>query len=512
MHNRNLDSLGSGANFDVVIVGAGINGAVSAAALSSRGLKVLLVDQSDFGSGTSQESSNLVWGGIKYLQSYEFWLVFKLCLARARLMRNYPNRVRKIGFLAALGPNAPFGKFMGTMGTLLYWVIGLGSTALPRTFSVKQALRLEPKFAAKQLRGAVRYFDGYLPDNDSRFVWDFVQRSIGYGATAKNYTRMESASWSGTNWNIELDDAASGQKFHVESQLLINAAGPWASEVLSDLKSTSNSRLAFSKGIHLIVPKITDSDRVLAFWDDQNRLFYVIPMGDRSVIGTTDTKVNSPTTEVTDEDRDFVLHQINKSMNLSAPLTKKDIISERCGVRPLVVNSKQSSEEIDWYKLSRKHVIEVDASKKLISIFGGKLTDCLNVGEEVMTEVKKLGFKLEDLHKWFGEDVSELSQEFSKFVATKSQKVDIAERVAEGLWRRHGKDAFDIASSSHEELEEVFEGTGICFAEVRHIIATEMVKTADDLLRRRLPIAMLRTSLEIKENQKLQDLLAGAKL
>ncbi|MGA1532249.1 MAG: FAD-dependent oxidoreductase, partial [Aquiluna sp.] len=119
--------------FDVAIIGAGINGAVAAAALSAAGQKVLLVDKGDFAGFTSQESSNLVWGGIKYLQTYEFWLVFKLCLARNKLMRAYPNQIKEIGFLASLGPTAPFGRLLGAFGTLFYWAIGLLGTTPPST-------------------------------------------------------------------------------------------------------------------------------------------------------------------------------------------------------------------------------------------------------------------------------------------------------------------------------------------------------------------------------------------
>ena len=142
--------------YDAVIVGAGINGAVSAAALSARGLKVLIIDQGDIASGTSQQSSNLVWGGIKYLQSYEFWLVFKLCLARARLMKQYPNRIRRIGFVASLGPNAPFGPVLATLGTLLYWAIGLFSTPAPRTLGLKRIGDIVVKEDSNSLRGMVR--------------------------------------------------------------------------------------------------------------------------------------------------------------------------------------------------------------------------------------------------------------------------------------------------------------------------------------------------------------------
>lgn len=496
--------------YDAVIVGAGINGAVSAAALSARGLKVLIIDQGDIASGTSQQSSNLVWGGIKYLQSYEFWLVFKLCLARARLMKQYPNRIRRIGFVASLGPNAPFGPVLATLGTLLYWAIGLFSTPAPRTFGLKSALNLEPRLSQDRLRGAVRYFDGILPDNDSRFVWDFVQSAISLGANARNYTRLESAKHVDGAWHFELLDVLTGEPYAVEAKVMVNAAGPWAQDVLDTANASAKAGLVFSKGIHLVVPKLSEDDRVLAFWDEQNRLFYVIPMGDRSVIGTTDTRVSAPTSEVTDEDRDFVLRQINASMNLEVPLTRDSIISERSGVRPLVVESERPGDDVDWHKLSRKHVVELDSKLGLLTIFGGKLTDCLNVGSEVVAAFKKLGLAIGRERKWFGE--GDVDMRPALLAKVRELCVDSAEgsaeRVAAGLWRRHGKEAFAIVEAESADLDEVFEGTGICFAELSHVILTEMVVKADDLLRRRLPIAMLRSEAEILSNKKLQALLA----
>ena len=501
--------------YDAVIVGAGINGAVSAAALSSRGLKVLLLDQGDFASFTSQESSNLVWGGIKYLQSYEFWLVFKLSLARARLMKEYPNRVRKIGFVAALGPNAPFGPVLGTLGTLLYWAIGLFSTPAPRTFGIKAALEIEPNLSRKKLRGAVRYFDGMLPDNDSRFVWDFVSKAISLGAQARNYTRVDSAQRVGNIWKITVTDVRSGEATSVTSKAIVNAAGPMAKTFLASADTSAKTGLVFSKGIHLVVPRLTQDDRVLAFWDEQKRLFYVIPMGDRSVIGTTDTRVANPYTEVNDEDRDFVLRQINISMDLPNPLTKKDIIAERSGVRALVVGAKSVGEEVDWHKLSRKHVIEVDKNQGILTIFGGKLTDCLNVGAEVIAEFKKMGFALQGKRKWYGEDSGLMPAAFLQAVKKRVESADQAERIAKGLWRRQGSTAqtiIDAAIAAGDNLDEVFKGTGITFAELDHVIASERVFTAEDLLRRRLPLAMTRSAGDIADNKKLQEILKAADL
>lgn len=118
-------------------------------------------------------------------------------------------------------------------------------------------------------------------------------------------------------------------------------------------------------------------------------MFFVIPMGARTCIGTTDTRVDTPYTHVTDEDRQFVLDNVNAHLRLPQPLAKKDIIAERCGVRPLAVKGNAAGG--DFLQLSRKHAVEVDQRRRHISIFGGKHTDCLNVGDEISVEVAGLG-------------------------------------------------------------------------------------------------------------------------
>ena len=122
---------------DVLIVGAGINGAVSAAALAGRGASVALIDRGDFGSFTSQESSNLVWGGFKYLENYELPLVFGLCRSRNRLMKAYPDNIKEIGFLAALDESAPYKPWFAALGATAYWMIGLFGTKPPKLFDAE---------------------------------------------------------------------------------------------------------------------------------------------------------------------------------------------------------------------------------------------------------------------------------------------------------------------------------------------------------------------------------------
>ena len=134
LRQQNLDRL-DGGSFDVAIIGGGINGAVTAAALAARGLQVALVERSDFASFTSQESSNLIWGGFKYLENYELPLVWKLCTSRNELMKAYPNQISDISFLATLDKTAPFPALLAGLGTVGYWLIGRFATKPPRTRS-----------------------------------------------------------------------------------------------------------------------------------------------------------------------------------------------------------------------------------------------------------------------------------------------------------------------------------------------------------------------------------------
>src|SRR5690349_5696901 len=136
LRRANLTRIDGGL-FDVLVVGAGINGAVSAAALAGRGASVALIDRGDFGGFTSQESSNLVWGGFKYLENYELPLVFGLCRSRNRLMKAYPDNIKEIGFLAALDRTAPYKPWFAALGATAYWGIGMFGTDRPRLLSAQ---------------------------------------------------------------------------------------------------------------------------------------------------------------------------------------------------------------------------------------------------------------------------------------------------------------------------------------------------------------------------------------
>ncbi len=492
----------SGGLFDVLVVGGGINGAVSAAALAGRGASVALVDRGDFGGFTSQESSNLVWGGFKYLENYELPLVLGLCRSRNRLMRAYPDNVREIAFLAALDRSAPYRPWFAGLGATAYWAIGLFGTRRPHVFDAGEVKAEEPVIDTTTLRGGIQYQDAYLVDNDSRFVFSFVRSAIEAGAAAANYVELVRAERVGDRWECRLRDTDTGEVLMTSARVLVNATGPFVDGLNASWGLTTEHRIACSKGIHLVVPRLTTHrhDRVLAFFDDTQRLFYVIPMGRRSVIGTTDTRVDTPLTQVTDEDRDFLLGQINARLDLPEPLTRDDVIAERSGVRPLVVRRGTGDQtDADWTSLSRRHEIERDDARAVVTVFGGKLTDCLNVGEEVAADVEALGIPLEkDLRNWCGEPARATRAEF--FRQARLMRLDAlrtrpgTEPLSDRLWRRYGRRAFELLEAIRADPgmgEDVMGSADYLRAELYTAAEHEMVVTLDDFMRRRSKIDLV---------------------
>ncbi|HYN67335.1 MAG TPA: FAD-dependent oxidoreductase [Ornithinibacter sp.] len=506
----------SGGLFDVLVVGAGINGAVSAAALAGRGASVALIDRGDFGGFTSQESSNLVWGGFKYLENYELPLVFGLCRSRNRLMKAYPDNIKEISFLATLDRTAPYRPWFAALGATAYWGIGLFGTKPPRVFDAEHLEEVEPVIDTSTARGAVQYQDCYLVDNDSRFVFSFVRSAIEAGAAVANYVELVSAERVGDRWVCRLRDTDSGEEVTTSARVVVNAVGPFVDELNTSWGLRTAHRIVYSKGIHLIVPRLTTTrhDRVLAFFDDTQRLFYVLPMGNRSVIGTTDTRVEHAHTHVDDEDRRFLLDQINKRLDLPAPLTPDDVIAERCGVRPLVVDAGGSDQtEVDWTSLSRKHEIEVDHARSAITVLGGKLTDCLNVGEEVAAAVEALGLPLErDRRNWYGEPSKQTRAEFYRQAhLMKLDRMRVrsdVEPLSDRLWRRYGRRAFAMLEAIRSDpsmAEEVMAPSDYLRVELHLAASTEMVTRLEDFMRRRTKIDQVVPAEAIRSAEGLVD-------
>ncbi len=502
LRNSNLKKLRDH-SFDVLVVGGGINGAVAAASLAGRGVRVALVDRGDFAGGVSSNSSNLAWGGIKYLESLEFLLVSKLCRSRNRLMRAYPSTVKEIRFLTTIQRGFRFPPFFVYLGSVLYWMMGHFVTRAPRFVGANAIESAEPVVNTSKAAGGLEYSDCYLYDNDARFVFGFIRKSLNFGCIAANYVESLASHREQGQWITSARDVISGQTIEIRSKAIINACGPWVdSQNIAVGEQTEHHHL-FSKGVHLIVDRITDNKRVLTFFATDGRLFFLIPMGPKTCIGTTDTQVETPLVEVTDEDRDFILANANALLDLDPPLTRDSIIAERVGVRPLAI--KGESGEADWVQLSRKHVIEVDEARQHLSIFGGKLTDCLNVGDEVAEWIDRLGIEVPQRdNRWYGEPGLELREEF--MLQAKLMELDSLtdpsspEPLSERFWRRYGESAFGLLERIREDescASLLIKNAEYTRCEIELAARREMIVKLEDFMRRRSKIELVVRNADI---------------
>ncbi|MFT5571461.1 MAG: glycerol-3-phosphate dehydrogenase [Cryomorphaceae bacterium] len=483
--------------YDVLVLGGGINGAVSAASLAARGAKVALIDRGDFAGLTSSNSSNLAWGGIKYLETHEYFLVNNLCKSRNHLMSSYPSTVKEIRFLTTIAKGFRFPVFFVYLGTIFYWLIGRFFTQGPDYMSVKELKKREPSINTDNAAGGFEYSDAYLYDNDARFVFNFVRSSMNYGCAAANYVESTDAVRKDGVWHIEAHDKINDKRFTIRSKVLINACGPYVDKHNQLAEQKTEHRHLFSKGIHLIIDRVTEQSRILAFFASDGRLFFVIPMGNKTVVGTTDTQVSDPHVGVTEEDREFVLENINSLLKLDKPIVKADIIAERCGVRPLA--QKGGDDVADWVKLSRKHAVDTNFDDQHLSIFGGKTTDCINVGNEIAEIVQKMGINLpyEDF-VWYGEDDDTVRDEFyhqAELMELDAHTVEgSSEPLTQRLWRRYGGVALELLEDIRQnpkQAERLMKDAEYLRCEIEHTARYEMVTKLEDFLRRRSKITQV---------------------
>jgi len=498
LRSSNIERLKQeGRIYDVLVLGGGINGAVSAASLSAKGARVALIDKGDFAGLTSSNSSNLAWGGIKYLESHEYFLVNNLCKSRNHLMRSYPSTVKEIRFLTTIANGFRFPSWFVYLGTIFYWFIGRFFTQGPDYMTAKTIKEREPAVNTENAAGGFEYSDAYLYDNDARFVFNFVRNSMNYGCVAANYVESTDAVRKDGVWEVSARDNITGDTFTVRAKVLVNACGPYVDTHNKLAEQTTEHRHLFSKGIHLIIDRVTKDNRILAFFASDGRLFFVIPMGNKTSVGTTDTQVDSPDVNVTDEDREFVLENINSLLDLDQPITAQDVIAERCGVRPLA--QKGGDGIADWVKLSRKHAVDVSYDDKHLSIFGGKTTDCINVGDEIAEIVQKMGVELpyEDF-KWYGEDDDSVRDEFyhqAKLMNLDDYTVEgSSEPLTQRLWRRYGGNALELLEDIRQhpkQAERLMKDAEYLRCEIEHTARHEMVTKLEDFLRRRSKITQV---------------------
>ena len=377
--------------FDVIIIGAGINGAGIARDAAMRGLKVLLIEKGDPGAGTTSASTRLIHGGLRYLEHFEFSLVRESLREREILLRIAPHLVKPLPIVIPIYTHGKRGRLTIRAGMILYDLLSWGKS-LPshRILSRAQTIERWPGLNAEGLVGSALYYDAQV-EFPERLVADNVRSAHEFGAEVLTHTRVtrfavEDGKVSGVEFVSE-----DGQQQFAEAAVVINAAGPWIDFVLEQAPVESPKLIGGTKGSHLVVPPFptAPSNAIYLEARSDGRPIFIIPWNKLYLIGTTDVRFEGNPDEVRCElwEIDYLLAETNLALP-NAGLTRDSILYTYSGVRPLPVTDDKAEENI-----TRRHFIrEHPRLPNLLSIVGGKLTTYRSLAEECVDFIfRKLG-------------------------------------------------------------------------------------------------------------------------
>jgi glycerol-3-phosphate dehydrogenase len=379
--------------FDVLVVGGGINGCGIARDAALRGLRVALVEMHDFAFGTSSRSSKLVHGGLRYLEQYEFSLVFEAVSERRILMDIAPHLVHPLGFLFPVYKGSRQPLWLLNAGMWLYDGLSLfRSPKMHRKLDRKQVEQVEPALRTDDLRGAPLYYD--CSTDDARLTLENAMDAARVGAVVCSHTKVVSflKDESGRLVGAVVEDAETGALKQVKAPAVVNATGPWTERTVAmSNPSVGGARLRPTKGVHIVVDRarLPVTNVVVCVHPVDGRVLFAIPWGDRTYIGTTDTddEVDPAEVHATAADVVYLLDAANAYFP-AQQLTTDDVLSTWAGLRPLMRPSEET-EGVNESAVSREHQILV-GQDGLITIAGGKLTTYRRMSAEVVDTVVKL--------------------------------------------------------------------------------------------------------------------------
>ena len=355
----------------MVVIGGGVTGAGVALDAASRGLSVCLVEKRDFASGTSSRSSKLIHGGLRYLEQRDFGLVREALHERRVLIEDVaPHLVRPAPFLLPLRHHVWERTYIGA-GVLLYDLLAGRHAGVPhhRHLSRKQCLSLAPSLSRDALVGGIEYHDAQI--DDARHTVVVARTAAAEGAVCLSGLAVERVLVErGAAVGVEVTDreARDSAPFAIRGGVVINATGVWTTMVEESAGVTNPLRVRASKGIHIVVPRDRVRSETAVILRTEKSVLFLIPWGDRWVIGTTDTDwtydLDHPAASSTDID--YVLEWANTM--LADKLVRDDVVGVYAGLRPLISGGATATT-----KLSREHAINI-SMPKLVSIAGGKYT------------------------------------------------------------------------------------------------------------------------------------------
>ena len=478
-------------DWDIIVIGGGASGVGCAVDAASRGYKVLLLEQNDFGKGTSSRSTKLVHGGVRYLEQGNISLVMEALKERGILKQNAPHLVKELAFVV---PNYEWWEspFYG-VGLKIYDLLAIKYRfGKSQILSKQETMKRLPTIKEDGLRGGVVYFDGQL--DETRLLINRATTAFEQGATLLNYARVFEFSKDEEGFidGVNFIDAESGQLFQAKAKAVINATGAFCDTVRKLSDENSKPIIAPSQGIHIVLDKsfLPTENAIMIPHTTDGRVMFAIPWHGHTLVGTTDTPIEKAELEpkALAEEIDFILATATEYLH--KPPTKDDILSVFVGIRPLV----KSGGAKNTAALSRDHTIEIDNSG-LVTITGGKWTTYRRMAEDCINQTAILA-KLPE------KDSITNSLKIHGFheSAEKFNDLEIYGADAEEIQKLIESDS-NLAEKLHKDLPYTM-------AEIVWAARNEMARTVEDVLARRLRVLFLNAKAAIAVAPKVAEIMA----
>ncbi len=472
---------------DLVVIGGGVNGCGIARDAAGRGLKVLLAEQGDLAEGTSSASTKLIHGGLRYLEHYEFRLVREALIEREVLLRAAPHIIWPLRFVLPHHRGLRPWPLI-RLGLFLYDHLG-GRTILPPTRSVDLTTDVTGEPLRPEFTRGYEYSDCWV--EDARLVVLNARDAANRGADIRTRTKCKSARRSGGMWDVTL--GSQGREETIRARALVNAAGPWVSEVLGHvIGNNAPDRIRLVKGSHIVVDRLYDHDRCYIFQNADGRICFAIPYEQNfTLIGTTDEDYAGPPDkpQISESEIDYLLSAVSEYFR--QPLTRQQVRWSYSGIRPLFDDGASTAQEA-----TRNYVLKLDAADgaaPLLSVFGGKITTFRTLAEAVM---EKFGSYFPKVGKSWTASAALPGGDFahdqvSAHVADLQRKYAfLGLRSANRLFRAYGTLADKMLDGARfaKDLGQSF--GPLSEREIDYLKSREWAITADDILWRRSKLGL----------------------